>query len=110
MLRTFQPGLRRLYNYTVTAHAGAGVASASNQQALCSFSSIRAGDQLLTAFSLPKGSPALTPITLGVQSFATMPYNPSFGPLQFETYIDQNTSPSILHTTGGAATVTISSS
>src|SRR5436305_4817492 len=90
LLRSARPGMRTVYNYGVTAKtSGTG---GPGQQALCSFTSMQAGDQLLVAFGLPKGK--LTSVTVGVQSFTTTPYNPTYGPLHFETYIDRNT-PSI---------------
>src|SRR5256714_3643367 len=103
LLRSAQPAMRTVYNYGVTAQTrGTGD---PGQQALCSFTSMQAGDQLLIAFSLPKGK--LTSVTVGVQSYTTTPYNPTYGPLHFETYIDRNTPSIPLHTSEGGDTVTI---
>jgi len=103
LLRSARPGMRTVYNYGVTAQPGG--TGGPGQQALCSFTSMQAGDQLLVAFGLPKGG--LTSVTVGVQSFTTTPYNPSYGPLHFETYIDRNTPSIPLHTSEGGDTVTI---
>ena len=103
LLRSARPGMRTVYNYGVRAQpSGTGD---QGQQALCSFTSMQAGDQLLVAFGLPKGK--LTSVTVGVQSFTTTPYNPTYGPLHFETYIDRNTPSIPLHTSEGGDTVTI---
>ncbi|MFL5653709.1 MAG: ArnT family glycosyltransferase [Ktedonobacteraceae bacterium] len=105
LLRSAQPSMRTVYNYTVTAQLrGTG---ATGQPALCSFTSMHGGDQLLVAFSLPKGRPLPASVTVGVQSFTTTPYNPTYGPLHFETYIDNNTPSITLHTPEGGDAVTV---
>lgn len=105
LLRSTRPALRTAYNYNVTAQPGG--TGESGQQAMCSFTAMRAGDQLLVASSLPKGELPPTTVTVGVQSFTTTPYNPTYGPLHFETYIDRNTPTIRLHTSEGGDTVTI---
>ena len=105
LLRSARPATRTVYNYMVTAQPnGTGD---SGQQAVCSFTSMRAGDRLLAAFALPHGKLPPTSVTVGVQSFTTTPYNPTYGPLHFETYIDHNTSLMPLHTPEGGSTVTL---
>jgi 4-amino-4-deoxy-L-arabinose transferase-like glycosyltransferase len=106
LLRTTRPALRTAYNYAVTAQPNGG----SALKALCNLSTIRAGDQLLAAFPLSKNSLAPSSVTVGVQSYTTVPYNPAFGLLHFETYIDNSTPPAALQTPGGGSTITLPSS
>ncbi|GAC1303472.1 MAG: hypothetical protein NVSMB27_43010 [Ktedonobacteraceae bacterium] len=108
LLRTAGPALRTSYNYMVTAQPLGRNGSAL--QARCSFSAIRAGDQLLVAFSLPKNSLAPTSVSVGVQSYTTVPYNPAFGPLHFETAVNNNTPLLALRTSDGRSMVTLPSS
>src|SRR5713226_8940644 len=108
LLRTARPALRTSYNYVVTAQPAGG--SSSALQAQCSFSAMRAGDQLLVAFSLPKDSLAPASVSIGVQSYTTFPYNPAFGPLHFETAVNNNTPLLALRTSDGRSTVTLTSS
>src|SRR5712692_231238 len=108
LLRTARPALRTSYNYVVTAQPAGG--SSSALQAQCSFSALRAGDQLLVAFSLPKNSLAPASVSIGVQSSTTVPYNPAFGPLHFETSINNDSPLLALRTPDGGSTVTLQSS
>lgn len=103
MLRSAAPAPRTNYNYILTVHPADGKA----QSQLCSFTALQAGDQLLVAFALPTNSMPPDPVTLGVQSSTTRPYNPSLGPLHFETYIENETPPLTLHTLAGKDTITV---
>ena len=108
ILRPVQPALRTTYNYTITAQPGGN--NSSLQRNTCSFTGMRAGDQLLDAMALPNNSVAPTSVTVGVQSSTTVPFNPTLGPIHFETYINQETPSTILHTPSGGNTITIPAS
>ena len=108
MLRTAQPALRTSYNYTGMAQLNDS--SGSTLQAQCSFSALRANDQLLMAFPLPKYALVSASVSVGVQSNTTVPYNPVFGILHAETDIENNTPQTTLQTATGNSTITISSS
>ena len=95
----WQPNLTA-YTYVFTASTD--VASGQGKPFSCTFTAIRAGDQLLLA--LPLHGSALT---LGIQSFKTIPRNPSYGPLHFETYLSRNISYSTLHAPDGKDTFTM---
>jgi len=100
-LRSLQPGLNTTYNYIVTASSHSN--GETNKQAVtCTFTAIRAGDQLLVA-SRATGST----LTLGVNFYVTRPYNPSYGPLHLETAAGKSTTLTSLHTPTGTTTVTI---
>jgi 4-amino-4-deoxy-L-arabinose transferase-like glycosyltransferase len=103
MLRSAAPTPRTNYNYTLTMHPAGGIA----QSQRCSFTALQAGDQLLVASALPINSVLPGSVTLGVQSSKTLPYNPSLGPLLFETYIENETPPITLHTSAGKDTITV---
>lgn len=108
ILRPVQPALRTTYNYTITAQPGGN--NSSLQPNTCSFTGMRAGDQLLDAMALPNNSVAPTSVTVGVQSSTTVPFNPTLGPIHFETYINQETPSTILRTPSGRNTITIPAS
>ena len=108
ILRPVQPTLRTTYNYTITAQPGGN--NSSLQPNTCSFTGMRAGDQLLDAMALPNNSVAPTSVTVGVQSSTTVPFNPTLGPIHFETYINQETPSTILRTPSGRNTITIPAS
>ena len=108
MLRTAQPALRSSYNYTGITYVHDG--SGSTIQAPCSFSALRANDQLLMAFPLPKNTLAPASISVGVQSNTTVPYNPWFDSIHVETDIENNTQQTNLLTPAGDRSITISSS
>ena len=101
-LRSAQPALNTTYNYIVTASSHTNGETA-RKEVTCTFTAIRAGDQLLVA----TGAIGRT-LTLGVHFYATTSYNPSFGPLHLETDVGKNTPITTLRTPAGTATVTVS--
>lgn len=102
ILRSAQPGLRTTYNYAFT-----GLSAASNKQnAFCTFTTMRPGDQLLVAFSLPNNTLMPSSVTFMAQASMKTPYNPSYGPFHFETYIDQTTPAKTLQTPEGKDSIT----
>jgi len=97
LLHSEQPGLRRTYNYTLTAFL-----NGSSQQSRCIFTAIRPGDQLLAAFRLSKDNSTLTSVTVKAQFSTTIPNNPYYGPFHLETEDDQSTPGITLHTVDGS--------
>jgi len=100
-----QPSFRTTYSYSMTALADSD--STRSSQSKCTFTAIRAGDQLLVAFGLPKGSSASTSVTIKAQSFTTIPDNPFYGPFHLETDGDQNIARMILQTSDGGDSITV---
>jgi Dolichyl-phosphate-mannose-protein mannosyltransferase len=108
ILRPVQPASRTTHNYTITAQPGGN--NSSLQRNTCSFTGMRAGDQLLDAMAFPRNGVKPTSVTVGVQSSTTVPFNPSLGPIHFETYINQETLSTMLRTPSGGNTITIPAS
>ena len=103
-----QPSFRTTYSYSMTALGDSD--STRSSQSKCTFTAIRAGDQLLVAFGLPKGSSAFTPVTIKAHTFTTIPNNPFYGPFHLETDGDQNVGRVVLQTTNGRDSITIPTS
>jgi 4-amino-4-deoxy-L-arabinose transferase-like glycosyltransferase len=103
LLRPERPSYRTTYSYAITAIlGGAGQQSRGN---VCTFTAIQSGDQLLVAFSLPRGSRIPTSVIIKAQSFMTLPDNPYYGPFHLETDGDQSTAAIRLHTVGGSDSI-----
>jgi len=105
LLRSATPALRTSYNYTMTINPNGNNTQSQSQQ--CSSTALQAGEQLLVAFPLSKKSLIPTSVTVGVQYSMTQPYNPTYGPLHFETYLQNETPLLTLHTPNGANTITV---
>ncbi len=105
LLRSTQPARRTTYNYIVTAQTN-GTNDIARYH-ICSFTAVRAGDQLLVAFRLSNGNPVPTSATIGVRAFTTTSNNPSYGLVHLETYIDKSTQWTTLSTPNGAHTITV---
>ena len=103
-----QPSFRTTYSYSMTALGDSD--STRSSQSKCTFTATRAGDQLLVAFGLPKGSSASTSVTIKAHSFTTIPNNPFYGPFHLETDGDQNVGRVVLQTTNGRDSITIPTS
>ncbi len=108
LMHAEQPSFRTTYSYTLKALPNGN--SAQSSQSKCTFTAIRAGDQLLVAFGLPKGSSASTSVTIKAQSFTTIPDNPVYGPFHLETDGDENIARMILQTTDGGDSITVPTS
>ena len=104
LLRSEQPGYRTTYSYAMMAIPG-GIGQQSRSE--CTFTAIQAGDQLLVAFSLPRGRNATTPVIMKAQSFMTLPDNPYYGPFHLETDGDKNTTMLKLNTGDGSDAITL---
>ncbi len=103
LLRAEQPSFRTTYSYTMTALPN-GQQSSSGK---CTFTAIRAGDQLVVAFGLSHGSSVPTSVTIKAQSFTTIPNNPFYGPFHLETDSDQNIAKAALQTTDGRDSIAV---
>jgi hypothetical protein len=108
LMHAEKPSFRTTYSYTLKVLPNGN--SAQSSQSKCTFTAIRAGDQLLVAFGLPKGSSASTSVTIEAQSFTTIPDNPVYGPFHLETDGDENIARMILQTTDGGDSITVSTS
>ncbi|MEO6890578.1 MAG: glycosyltransferase family 39 protein [Ktedonobacteraceae bacterium] len=106
MLRDAQPAPHTTYNYTVLATPLSAGAQQSMQSA-CTFTALRAGDQLLAAFNLPPGGVGARAVSLGAQSSVTQPYNPVYGPFHLETDASNTTPWTTLRTDSGQESITL---
>jgi hypothetical protein len=76
LLHAAPPDFRVTYGYRLEAQFSAGLSQVSE----CSFSAIRANDQLLVAFSQ-----AATPSSIKAQFYTIQPRTFSYGSFTFET-------------------------
>ncbi len=99
--------LRTNYGYVMVATYSNNAAQATN---VCTFSTIRAGDQLLFAFVKPASSTTATPTPMSIQvkSFMQVPFNPTYGRFHMETDTTQSTPWMGLQTTNGKSSVQVS--
>ncbi len=103
LLRSEQPRYRTTYSYAMAAiPAGAGQQSSGSG---CTFTAIRAGDELLVAFSLSRGGSAPASVAIKAQSFMTTPDNPYYGPFHLETDGDRRTAAIKLRTVDGSDSI-----
>ncbi|MFL5624144.1 MAG: ArnT family glycosyltransferase [Ktedonobacteraceae bacterium] len=104
LLRNEQSLLRTSYTYMMTAlKATPGTTSIRSD---CMLTSIRAGDQLLTAFRLPQGSTMSPSLKITSQFLVSSPYNIALGPMYFET-VDTRGIPATLQTMDRSSAITI---
>jgi hypothetical protein len=108
LLRSEQPSFRTTYSYVLTALPHDTMKQ--RRQSLCTFTAIRAGDQLLVAISPPDRSSVPTSVTVTVQSFMTTPNTPFYGPFHLETDSDGSTPWITLQTADGRTSMTIPAS
>jgi len=106
LLGNEQPRLRTTYTYIMRGKPD--LPNAGSIRSDCTLTSIRAGDQLLTTFRLPQGSPLPSSFNIASQFLMTSPYTISLGPLNFETANTQG-APVALQTVHGRDAITISS-
>src|SRR5258708_31420777 len=103
LLRSEQPRYRTTYNYALTAiPAGVGQPRSRSK---CTFTAIRAGDELLVAFILSRGGSPSFSVAIKAQSFMTTPDNPYYGPFHLETDGDRRTAAIKLHTVDGSDSI-----
>ncbi len=104
-IRSEQPRFRTTYNYALTVLPNGN--SEQSMQSLCTFTSMRVGDQLLVAFALPSDASVPASVTIEAQSFLTVPNNPVYGPLRAETNGSLNTGRVRLQTMEGGESITV---
>ncbi len=104
LLHAAQPSYRTTYSYALTA-----LLNGTRKQSLCTFTAIRAGDQLLVAFGLPQSASVFSSVMIKAQSFTTVPDNPYYGPFHLETDSDLSTARVTLETASGGASITLHS-
>ncbi len=100
-----QPRFRTTYNYALTVLPNGN--SEQSRQSVCTFTSMRVGDELLVAFDLPVGGSRPALVTIEAQSFVTIPNNPVYGPLRVETNNSLNTARAMLRTADGGEGITV---
>src|SRR5438132_3583058 len=103
LLRSAHPHTRTTYNYAMTAFTNT---NNYPMHSLCTFTAIRAGDQLFVAFALPHDPPKPALVTIEGQFYTITPYNPSFGPLHLETDQTQDSPKTLLRTMQGENRIT----
>jgi hypothetical protein len=103
MLRTVQPAFRTTYSYAMTAQLD----TTHTEVSVCTFTSLRAGDQMVVAFHIPSDIAAPSSVTVQAQTFTTTPYNPIYGPFHLETDQYQSTPWTNLATTDGKKGIVI---
>jgi Dolichyl-phosphate-mannose-protein mannosyltransferase len=104
-MRSEQTRFRTTYNYALTVLPNGD--SEQIRQSVCTFTSMREGDELLVAFDLPVGGSVPTSVTIEAQSFVTIPNNPVYGPLHAETNNSLNSARVTLQTTDGEDSITV---
>ncbi len=82
VLKSESASYRTTYTYSLTASFnGTGQSSTQTQ---CIATSLRAGDEMVTAFSLPDGVALPTTVSVAGEYFSDQPYALSLGPLPLE--------------------------
>lgn len=111
MLRSLQPAFRTTYSYALTAQPS----SEQAQLHICTFTALRAGDQLFAVFKQPASAASVTSavsisstLTVQAQFYTTTPYNPVYGPFHLETDQSRSTPWAFLHTPDGGKQITFS--
>jgi len=104
-IRSEQPRFRTTYNYALTVLPNGN--SEQSMQSLCTFTSMREGDQLLVAFALPSDTSVPASVTIEAQSFLTIPNNPVYGSLHAETNGSLNTRRVRLLTVEGGESISV---
>ncbi len=110
MLYSAQPSYRTTYTYAFTASPNSNGSAALSMQSLCVATSLRAGDQLIVAFSLPQNSTTPTSLRIAATFYTVQPYTPTIQSLHLETIRDQKTTATPLQTTDGANSILLTSS
>jgi len=109
-MRSASPKYRTTYTYAMKAlfnDSSNGGLSVSSQ---CISTSMRAGDQLIVTFELPKGTSVPPSVTIFATTYSTTPLDLSYGPIHLENVSDQNTHLATLQTTAGTASITLPAS
>jgi hypothetical protein len=104
LLRSVQPSFRTTYSYALTT-----VLNGVSEQSVCTFTSIREGDELLVSSATPASAVLPALVTIKAESFMTIPNNPVFGPLHAETNTSLTEPPVTLRTTSGGDGISVHS-
>ena len=108
LLRPQAARLRTNYGYVMMAsYSGSGDTTQQTTN-ICTFSTIRAGDQLLVAFSQFNTSTTKTSMSVQAKSFMQVPFNPTYGVFHMETDTTQSTPWIGLQTSNGKDSIEIS--
>ena len=99
MLNNEQPG--SFISYTYILRAKPNVPDTLDIRSDCLLTSIHAGDQLVTAFRLPKSSRTVPSFEVTAQFLTVAPHTITMGPLNFEAYNMQGRTIT-LHTAAGS--------
>ena len=97
--------LRTNYGYVLMATSNSNPVRQTTN--VCTFSTIRAGDQLLVAFSQPKSSTTATSMSIEAKSFMQIPFNPTYGIFHMETDTTHDTPWLGLQTAKGNHTISV---
>ncbi len=104
-LRPQMARLRTNYGYVMMATSNSNpIRQITN---VCTFSTIRAGDQLLVAFSQPKSSTTSTSMSIEAKFFMQIPFNPTYGVFHMETDTTHDTPWIGLQTAKGNHTISV---
>ncbi len=109
-MRSASPKYRATYTYTMKAlfnHSGNDRLSVSSQ---CISTSMRAGDELIVSFELPKGTSVPPSMTISATTYTTMPLDLSYGPIHLENVSDQITHLTALQARTGTPSITLPAS
>lgn len=114
VMRSEPPDYRTTYNYLLSASfngTGKNGQGARNRiESDCASTALRAGDELIVAFTLAK-LPAISslPASLTITGwyFTTTPFNLSYGPIHLETILDQSSTLTPLQMLDGVRSITL---
>src|SRR5207244_4166168 len=106
LLRSTRPSYRTTYMYNLVETPD-GISSQSRGSD-CVFTSMRASDQVVITFRLPKGSPMYSSIYIKADFQESVPYNLSYGPISLETDSYRTIQDILLQTTRGTDTILLS--
>ena len=108
LLKNAHPSFRTSYNYILKASDNRGQVQEHLASSICTFTTMRAGDQLLVVF--PSSATAIslpTSLIVTAQSFTVTPHNPVFGPFHLETIKNDQTSLLLLQTAEYTLSITL---
>jgi hypothetical protein len=111
LLNNAQPGSFTTYTYTMRAKSTTSDDSTTSTiRSDCLFTAMRANDQLIASFPLPRNSVPLAPSSFSItaQFLTTSLYTFAEGPFRFETYRTTSTLET-LHTLDGSNMLTLAS-
>jgi 4-amino-4-deoxy-L-arabinose transferase-like glycosyltransferase len=109
-LRAAVPDYRTTFTYMLNVLLSDDVNHGLSVSSQCVSTSMRAGDQLIVTFPLPRSAYVSPSVTIFAISYTTMPLNVSFGPFHLENIRDQRTRPLFLQSTKGAPGITLATS